>query len=692
MTPEPLSPPVAPVEPHVHDQHGVPRPDPYFWLKDKLSQRSLDYLRAERSYYDAVMAPLSDLTTELTAEMTSRVTQGEDSARWREGDYEYFTRTCPGLEYEQLWRVGADGVEKLVLDENLLTGQSSYVGLGVRLVSPDGDWLAYSVDTDGDEVYELRFRNLTTGADVAQAVVHTYYGGGWAADSRTFFYVVHDEAYRPYQVWRHSVGTPTGDNTLVFEETDPQYDVNVWSDRAGDYIVLHTANRNTTEVRLISSRNPQEPPRIVAPRRPGIEYSVAHLPETAQDSLLIVTNDQAREFRLVRAPITSTDPADWKTVVGEQPDERIHDVDIFDGHVVVSTVREGRQLLRLMSWSTLGKDRPFADSIVVEPGSPGALLTLGANEEFAVSHVLIEVESYVRPLEWHQVELSTGQRTVVKRRDVPNYDADHYVLEERWVDATDGERIPVRLVRAKHTALDGTAPLMLYGYGAYESSFWPGFETWLPSLLDRGFVFVHAGIRGGGEMGRRWWLDGCMHRKTNTFTDFIDVADRLAADGLINGDRIVSRGLSAGGLLQGAVFSMRPDRWRAVIAEVPFVDVVTTMFDLEVPLTAGELDEWGDPRSRKDFDYLSSYAPYENVPTGPRPELLVTGAVHDPRVMVHEPAKWVAKLRATDDGGSRKTLFRVETGEGGHTGPPGRYAHLSYEAEVAAFSLNVVAE
>ena len=279
--------------------------------------------------------------------------------------------------------------------------------------------------------------------------------------------------------------------------------------------------------------------------------------------------------------------------------------------------------------------------------SPVGLLTLWHNEEPDVDSVLVQVESYTDPGQWQRVNLDSGDRTVVRRRELPNYASDDYVMEVRWVTARDGEPIPVKIARHVDTPLDGTAPVLLYGYGAYESSFWPGFDGSLPSLLDRGVVFVHALIRGGGEMGRRWYLGGSMLTKRNTFTDFIDVADALASDGVIDGSRIVSRGLSAGGLLQGAVYSMRPDRWRAVVAEVPFVDVVTSMLDHDIPLTANEVDEWGDPRIEDQFDYMLSYSPYENVPSEGRPELLATGALHDPRVLIHEPAKWVARIRET---------------------------------------------
>jgi oligopeptidase B len=679
---------MAPQHPHVHTEHGVERPDPYFWLKDKTSAESLAYLSAERAYYQQEVAPLADLTAKLREEMTGRVAAETESARWREGEFDYFTRTLPGLEYDQLCRADKAGAVRLLLDENALLGDSTYVGIGLRLVSPDGAVLAYSYDTAGDEVYRLRFRDLLTGSDLPDQVDRTYYGGAWSKDSSTFFYVVHDELYRPFQVWRHTVGTDA--DVLVYEELDPQFDLTVWSDRAGDYIVIHTANRNTSEVWLVPTDEPTTRARLVSKRRPGIEYSVGHLPGSSGGELLIVTNDGAEEFRLVRATMAEPDADHWVEVVAAQPHERIHDVEVFAGHVVLTVVREGRQLLRILPRAALALTDPLQDSVIVDAGVPGGLLTLGHNEEFDVDHILIEVESYVEPLTWHTVDLASGSRELVKRTPVPNYDASEYVLEERWVEARDGARIPVRLVRSKGTALNGTAPLLLYGYGAYESSFWPGFETWLPSLLDRGVVFVHAGIRGGGEMGRRWWVDGRLMRKLNTFTDFIDVADQLAKQGLVDGGRIVSRGLSAGGLLQGAVFSLRPDRWRAVVAEVPFVDVLTTMFDLEIPLSAGELDEWGDPRRREDFDYLRSYSPYEIVPEGVRPDLLVTGALHDPRVMVHEPAKWVAKLRSSDNGSAGRVLFRVETGEGGHVGPTGRYAQLGYEAEVVAYILDAV--
>ncbi|MEO8108170.1 MAG: prolyl oligopeptidase family serine peptidase, partial [Actinomycetes bacterium] len=567
-----------------------------------------------------------------------------------------------------------------------------YVEVGVRLVSPDGGRLAYSVDVTGDEVYELRFRDLATGQDLPDRVAHTYYGGAWSADGSTFLYVVHDDVFRPYQVWRHVVGTSATDDALVYEDLDAQFDVVVWGDRAGDLIVIRTFNRNTSEVWLVDSHRPLEPAWVVAPRRRGHEYTVAHLPGAGRGELLVVSNEMAIEFRLMSAPVATSTPDSWVEVIPAARDERLHDVDVFSQHVVLSTASAGQQLLRIVPRAALQSGGPLdlQSARVVESGVSAGLLTLWHNEEPDVTSVLIEVESYIDPGQCVSVELESGERTVVHRRELPNYNIDEYVTELHWVTARDGERVPVKLARHRDTALDGTAPVLLYAYGSYESSFWPGFDGSLPSLLDRGVVFAHALIRGGGEMGRRWYLDGFLLHKRNTFTDFIDVADALAIEGLVDGSRIVGRGLSAGGLLQGAVYAMRPDRWRAVVAEVPFVDVISSMLDHTIPLTANEVDEWGDPRVKEQFDYMLSYSPYENVPASGRPELLATGALHDPRVLIHEPAKWVARIRATAGLDDSRTLFRAELGEGGHSGPTGRFAHLAYEAEVAAFILQAV--
>jgi oligopeptidase B len=376
----------------------------------------------------------------------------------------------------------------------------------------------------------------------------------------------------------------------------------------------------------------------------------------------------------------------WSELVPASPDERLVAVDAFQRHLVLTLRRGASAVLRVL------RRDGYVPPYDVEAGEGAGSIRLACNEEFDTSFVTIVVESFTEPPAWYDVDLDTGARTLRKRKAVPGYDASAYVSERIWAPQPDGARVPVTIVRRADTPLDGTAPCLLYGYGAYESCEDPAFDLALPSLLDRGVVYAVAHVRGGGELGRTWWEAGRLRRKQTTFADFIGVADWLAGEGLVDGSRIVSRGLSAGGLLQGAAYSQRPDRWRAVVAEVPFVDVVTTMLDADVPLTINEWDEWGDPRDPDDFAAMLSYSPYDNVPVGARPPLLVTGALHDPRVLVHEPAKWVAKLRASDGDGTAasRVLFRVELGEGAHTGPAGRFGHLRYETEVYAFILDAM--
>ena len=442
---------------------------------------------------------------------------------------------------------------------------------------------------------------------------------------------------------------------------------------------------------MVDAESPTSPPRSVGGRRAGIEYHAEHvvLPD-GTDALLLVTNDDAAEFRLARCPVpreSDQDHMSWTPARAERPHERLERVDGFAGHAVLSFRSETQHRVRVVRLDALD-----SEGLVIESAFDCGTVAIGPNTEYDATTVTVEDQSYVEPPVWSAVDLHTGERTELLRREAPCHDASSYVCESRSLPAPDGTPVPVTLVRHRDTPLDGTAPALMYGYGAYESVY-PD-QEWdpaIPSLLDRGVVYAHAHVRGGGEGGRRWWLDGRLEHKHHTFGDYIAVADGLAGEGVVDGARIASRGLSAGGLLQGAVFSQRPDRWRAVVAEVPFVDVVSTMFDASIPLTVTEWDEWGDPRERQQFDWMLAYSPYDNPPSGPRPDLLVTGALHDPRVMVWEPAKWVARLRETDPDWSPRCLFRVETGAGAHVGPAGRFAHLGYEAEIYAWVLDRLA-
>lgn len=675
-------------------------------MRDRESPELLAHLTAERAWYDSATGHLSSLGDALREEMTGRVPDTDRSVSWRRHGFSYYTEVPAGREYAQLLRdldtptpSGPPDPHKaasrttdplvktpqLLLDTNALVDESGYLELGLTLVSPDDRVLAYSVDRSGDEVYELCFRELDSGEDLPDRISRSYYGGAWSADSAHFFYTVHDETYRPCQVLRHELGTPVKDDELVLEEADERFELELRATRTGGLVLITASSRDTTEAWAIDARRPG-PARSIGGRRPAVEYVVEHavLPD-GSDTLLMVTNDDAVEYRLARAPV----PRDadqthevWAPVRPEDPTARLERVDAFAGHAVLSLRSGGRQQLRLLPIDDLA-----AEGVVVDPAYEGGQLELAYTADHASASVTVCDQSWVHPPVWSDVDLTTGVRRERHRKAAPGHDPTCYVTASYSFAAPDGTPVPATLIRHRDTPLDGTAPALLYGYGAYEYS-WPAeWDAALPSLLDRGVVFVHTHVRGGGENGRRWWLDGRLANKQNTFSDHVAVADGLT--GLVDPDRIATRGLSAGGLLQGAVFSQRPDRWRAVVAEVPFVDVVTTMFDASIPLTVAEWDEWGDPRNPEQFAWLQAYSPYDNLPpAGSRPDLLVTGALNDPRVMVWEPAKWVAALRESDPDWSPRCLFRVETGAGAHVGPSGRYAHLAYEAEVHAWLLD----
>ena len=687
------TPPQAPREPYEHTEHGVVRADPYHWMRRTDSPALLAHLEAERLWYDTATGHLNSLVETVRSEMVGRVPATDRSVSWRLHGCSYYTALPAGREHHRLLRERNDSAEhtlgpEVLLDVNDLADDSGYVELGLCLVSPDQRLLAYSVDGTGDEVYELRFRDLETGQDLPDVAPRTYYGGAWSRGSDHFFYTVHDDAYRPFQVWRHALSTPVADDVLVLEEPDERFELNVRATRSEALVVLWAESRDTNEVWVLDAGSPTSSPRSVGGRRPGIEYHAEHavLPDRT-DTLLLVTNDDATEFRLARCPVprdSDQDHTSWTPARAERSDERIKRVDAFAGYAVLSYRSETQHRLRVLSLDALD-----GDGFVIASAFAHGTVLIGPTTEYDATAVTVEDQSYVDPPVWSGVDLRTGDRTELLRREAPGHDPASYVCERRDLPAPDGTPVPVTVVRHRDTPLDGTAPALIYGYAAYEEVY-PD-QEWdpaIPSLLDRGVVYAHAHVRGGGERGRRWWLEGRMERKQNTFTDYIAVADGLAESGLVDGGRIATRGLSAGGLLQGAVFSQRPDRWRAVVAEVPFVDVVSTMFDASIPLTVTEWDEWGDPRRRAHFDWMLAYSPYDNPPSGPRPDLLVTGALHDPRVMVFEPAKWVARLRETDPGWSPRCLFRVETGAGAHVGPAGRFAHLGYEAEIYAWVLD----
>ena len=708
--------PRAPRIPSVRTLHGQTDVDDYAWMRDHDAPEFRPYLAAERAYYDAETAGLAGLTDELFAAAVGRTpSSADDSVAWTLRGYRYWYRTPEGAENRQLLRVGLDeakaGEPTLLLDENVLAESTGYVDVPVAEPSPDNRLLGWLVDTSGAEIYQLRFTEIGTGREQPDVVQRTYPGGAWSSDSAHFFYLVPDDLNRPYQVWRHALGTPVTEDVLVYAESDERFDLTLAASRSGELIIITIASRDTTEVRVIPAAEPMRPPIVVEPRRRGIEYRVDHAADPAggPGELLIVTDagasagtaaassaatssaatSSAAEFTLMRAPVSAPGRSNWSglgcaAVAPARADTRLLRCDVLANHLLLTLRRDGATLLAITDHDGLAIRE-------VRPAVAAGTIAVRHAVDYHAASVVIAEESLIEPPRWSELDLATGERTELKRADVPHYDAALYRTKRIEVRAGDGTSVPVTLAYGVDTPLDGTAPCLLYGYGAYESCVDANFDRSRPSLLNRGVVYAIAHVRGGGERGRSWWQQGRLRAKPTTFSDFIDAANWLAGDSagatsLVDGRRIVSRGLSAGGLLQGAVYSRAPGRWRAVVAEVPFVDCVTTMLDPSIPLTVNEWDEWGDPRDPGDFAVLRSYSPYDNPPAGPRPDLLVTGAVHDPRVLVHEPAKWVARLRETDTANSM-VLFRVELGAGAHTGPSGRFGHLRYEAEVYAFIL-----
>ena len=683
--PEPAPPGPEPAPPAASACGG---PDPYAWMRDHDRPAMQDYLAAERAWYDRWLESVRGLRNELAAELAARLLPAEQSVNWRQGGRSYFTRTVPGQDYEQFCRAAGPGrPAQILLDENLLLADPAcgggYLGLGVREVSPDGRLLAYSVDFDGDEVYQLRIRDLARGSDLPERIEGTCYGLAWSADSRSLLYVVSDACYRPHEVWRHVLGTDPGQDTLVFREEDQRFELTVRATRSGTYVLIESAARDSTETLVLPAVATAQRPAVMEKRSPRVEYSAEHARGPGPGEFFLVTNAEAEEFQLVAAPADAPGRARWRQVIAGSADTRLVSCDVFGRYLVVEQRHAAATQLRIV-------DRRSGEQRLIAAGGPEISLALAANQDYHATAVTVRTESLVEPPSWHDVDLATGRWRERKRQQVPGYDRARYTTQRVTAAAPDGTPVPVTIAYRAGLRRDGSAPCLLYGYGAYESCDWPTFSVATPSLLDRGFVYAIAHVRGGGEGGRNWWLEGRLNRKRNTFTDFIAVADMLAAQGWAAPGRIISRGLSAGGLLQGAVFSMAPRRWQAVVAEVPFVDCVTTMLDPAIPLTVNEWDEWGDPRDPAARAYLASYSPYDNPPAEPRPDLLITGSLHDPRVLIHEPAKWVARLRATGTGGSR-VLFRPELGDGAHTGPAGRFGRLGFEAEILAFVVDAAA-
>lgn len=676
------TPPTAKKVPSERVHHGDTVVDDYAWLTVKDDPEVVAYLEAENAYTQEATAHLKPLQETLFQEIKGRTLETDLSVPTRKGGWWYYSRTEEGKQYGIQCRVAADGEtppelkageslpgEEILLDGNELAGDSDFFSIGTSSVSPDGTLLAYSTDFTGDERFTLKVKNLATGETLPDEIPGIFYGGAWSADGTTFFYTTVDDAWRPNQVHRHAIGSPAGDDVLVHEESDERFWVGIGLSRSERYLVLSAGSKITSEVRVLEADDPAGEFRVVRPRETGVEYGVDH----AGDRFLVLHNRNAENFELATAPLD--DPGSWTPLIEHRADTRLLDVDAFEGHTVVHFRRDGLTGIRILPRDGEAYEIPFPEPIydVAPSGNP----------EFVTGRLRLGYTSMVTPPSVYDYDLGAGELVLLKQKVVlGGYDPADYEQFREWATASDGTRVPISIVVRKGT--ERPAPTVLYGYGSYEISIDPSFSIARLSLLDRGFVFAVAHIRGGGEMGRHWYENGKFQRKKNTFTDFVAAAEHLSATGWSSA--IVARGGSAGGLLMGAVANLAPETFAGVVAEVPFVDALNTILDPSLPLTVIEWDEWGDPLHDPEvYAYMKSYTPYENVDGRVYPPILAITSLNDTRVFYHEPAKWIAKLRDVARGGP--FLLKTEMGAG-HGGRSGRYDSWREEAFTLSWILD----
>jgi oligopeptidase B len=668
---------MAPVIPRGETVHGELRVDDYFWLRDRSNPDVLAYLEAENRYTASVMRHTEGLQEQLYQEMRGRIKETDLSVPEGVDQYLYYTRTEAGGQYPILCRRHGEHVtEEILLDQNPLAAGHAYFRLGASAVSPDHRLLAYSVDTSGSEEFTLFIKDLATGELQAESIVNTSHGVAWANDSRTLLYTVLDGAHRPCRLYRHVVGTNPAEDALVYFESDASFFLDVSRTRSRAYLLLDISSHSTSEVRYVSADRPEDPFLVVQPRAPGIEYTVTH----HDDRFFITTNDAAPNFRLVQAPVATPGREHWSAVLPCRPEVKLDGTDAFKDHLVVHERASGLRQIRILNLAT------GAEFLVPFP-EPVYTVRAHSNPEFNTTLFRFTYTSLVTPNSVVDYDMAGRTWTVRKQTEVlGGYDPTRYRSERLFATAPDGTPVPISLVYRIPILLDGQCRLLLNGYGAYGLSYDPMFSSNTLSLLDRGFAVAIAHVRGGEEMGRAWYDGGRLLNKRSSFTDFIAAAEHLIHAGYTSADRLVISGGSAGGLLMGAVTNMRPDLFRAVLAEVPFVDVVNTMLDESLPLTVIEYDEWGNPNDRAAYEYIRSYSPYDNVEARDYPHMLVTAGLNDPRVAYWEPAKWTAKLRARKTNGNR-LLLRTNMGAG-HGGASGRYDYLREVAFKYAFVLD----
>jgi oligopeptidase B len=686
------TPPSAPKRPHFITQHDRTRQDDYYWLRDREDPQTMTYLEAENDYLKSVLAHTDDLQAALVQEMKARIPERDVSASLQRGDYFYYTRMEPGKEYPIYCRkpVATEDSEEILLDQNLLAEGHPFCGLGAFEVSPDHTLLAYLLDNEGGETFTLHVKDLQTGELLPDSIPNASgylaarIGLAWTKDQKYLYYTTLDDAHRPYRLYRHTLGSDPALDTLIYEEVDTTYGMYITPSRSEAYLWVQLNSTSSVEYRFLPLASQDSHLKVVIPRQPFIEYSVDHLvAPDGQERLLILTNDGAPNFRLVSAPVEDPSPENWTEIIPNRASVTLEEVQVFKQDLVVIEREDGLRQVRISDSDGTSNLR------TIPMPEPAYALEPDINPTYDTRTLRFIYTSLVTPRSVIDYDMATMTWTTTKQDEIPSgYDASLYTTERLHASATDGVMVPISLVYRKDAA-PFPAPLVLYGYGSYGTSMDPAFQANRLSLLDRGLTFAIAHIRGGADLGRGWYEDGKLLKKKNTFTDFIACAEFLIAQGYTTRNKLAILGGSAGGLLVGAAMTMRPDLFAAVVARVPFVDVVTTMSDPTIPLTTFEYDQWGNPDDPQYFNYILSYSPYDNLRPTDYPDLLLTTGLNDPRVAFWEPAKFAARLRElkTCD---NLVLLHTEFGAG-HAGASGRYKALEEVALIYAFLLDRIA-
>ena len=677
-----IIPPIAKKIPKILDFHGDQRRDDYYWMNNRENPEVIEYLEAENKYNEQMTAHTKDFQQKLFEEMKSRIKEDDESVPYKLNNYWYITRFETGKDYPIYSRKNEslEAAEEVMFDVNQMAEGFEYYSLGGLNVSPDNKLVAFGVDTLSRRKYTIQIKNLETGEIYPDKIENTTGGSTWAADNKTLFYTKKDEqTLRSYRVYKHILGTNPEDDQLVFEEEDETFNTYVYKSKSREYIIIGSHSTLTTEYRILRADDPEGKFRVFQPRLRGLEYSISHF----GDHFYVLTNlDGATNFKLMKTPVDQTEKEHWVDLIPHRDDYMLEDIDIFKDYLVVSERHNGLNLLRIIRWEDDSEYYlPFDNETYTAYSS--------INPAFDTKILRYTYNSLTTPTQVVDFNMETKEKTVLKEQEVlgGNFDKNNYESRRIWAVAEDGTQIPVTMVYRKGLELNGQNPVLQYAYGSYGSTIDPYFSSVRLSLLDRGFIYAIAHIRGGEYLGRSWYEDGKLFKKKNTFTDFIDVSKHLIAEKFTSPRHLYAMGGSAGGLLMGAVVNMAPELYNGVIAAVPFVDVVTTMLDDSIPLTTGEYDEWGNPNEKEYYEYMKSYSPYDNVKAQDYPNMLVTTGLHDSQVQYWEPAKWVARLRElkTDN---NILLFHTNM-DAGHGGASGRFEALKEVAEEYAFLLDL---